>query len=183
MKSITQIGMDVHKNSFTVCCFDLESEQVKYTVTLEPDYKQVLKYIENIRKHYPEETEFECGYEAGCLGYSLYHQLTEHGVKCTILAPTTMSEHDNKRFKTDKRDAANIAKCLAYHTYSKVFVPTNEDNAIKEFIVWFVIHIPQLLFLAIFVAVIWISVKKYREMKKAKPVVDAEKKTEGKDGE
>lgn len=55
-------------------------------------------------------------------------------------------------------------------------------NAIKEFIVWFVIHIPQLLFLAIFVAVIWISVKKYREMKKAKPVVDAEKKTEGKDG-
>ena len=94
----------------------------------------MLKYIENIRKHYPAETEFECGYEAGCLGYSLYHQLTEHGVKCTILAPTTMSEYDNKRFKTDKRDAANIAKCLAYHTYSKVFVPTNEDNAIKEYI-------------------------------------------------
>ena len=134
MKSITQIGMDVHKNSFTVCCFDIESEQVKYTVTLEPDYKQVLKYIENIRKHYPAETEFECGYEAGCLGYSLYHQLTEHGVKCTRLAPTTMSEYDNKRFKTDKRDAANIAKCLAYHTYSKVYVPTNEDNAIKEYI-------------------------------------------------
>ena len=85
-----------------------------------------------ISKALSDETEFECGYEVSCLGYSLYHQLTEHGVKCTILAPTTMSEYDNKRFKTDKRDAANIAKCLAYHTYSKVFVPTNEDKCDKR---------------------------------------------------
>ena len=31
-----------------------------------------------------------CGYEAGCLGYTLYHQLTEHNITCVILAPTTM---------------------------------------------------------------------------------------------
>lgn len=24
---------------------------------------------------------FICGYEAGCLGFTLYHQLTEHNVK------------------------------------------------------------------------------------------------------
>lgn len=36
--------------------------------------------------------------------------------------------------KTDKRDAANIARCLAFHTYSEVYVPDNEDNAIKEYI-------------------------------------------------
>ncbi len=28
----------------------------------------------------------ECGYEAGCLGYTLYHQLTGAGIKCVILA-------------------------------------------------------------------------------------------------
>ena len=134
MTSIVQIGMDVHKNNFTVCCFDIESEQVKYTVTLEPDYRQIIKYIQNVRKRYPEGTEFECGYEAGCLGYSLYNDLTSHGVKCTILAPTTMSEHDNKIIKTDKRDAANIAKCLAYHTYKKVYILDDEDNSVKEYI-------------------------------------------------
>ena len=134
MTSIVQIGMDVHKNNFTVCCFDIESEQVKYTVTLEPDYRQIIKYIQNVRKRYPEGTEFECGYEAGCLGYSLYNDLTSHGIKCTILAPTTMSEHDNKIIKTDKRDAANIAKCLAYHTYKKVYVLDDEDNSVKEYI-------------------------------------------------
>ena len=39
-----------------------------------------------------------------------------------------------KGIKNDKRDASNIAKCLAYNTYSSVYVPTDEDNAIKEYI-------------------------------------------------
>ena len=57
-------------------------------------------------------------------------------------------------------------------------------TAIKEFIIWFVIHIPQLLFLAIFVAVIWICVKKYKEKNEPNTVVKkaTEEKTEGKDG-
>ncbi len=40
----------------------------------------------------------------------------------------------DKEIKTDKRDARKIAKCLAYDTYSPVYVPTDQDNAIKEFI-------------------------------------------------
>jgi len=39
-----------------------------------------------------------------------------------------------KEIKTDKRDARKIAKCLAYGTYSRVHVPTDQDNAIKEYI-------------------------------------------------
>ena len=39
-----------------------------------------------------------------------------------------------KRIKTDKRDAALIARCLAHNDYSKVHVPTEEDEQIKEFI-------------------------------------------------
>ena len=36
--------------------------------------------------------------------------------------------------KTDKRDAVLIAKCLAYHTYRPVHIPTEQDEQIKEFI-------------------------------------------------
>ena len=89
MTSIVQIGMDVHKNSFTVCCYDIESEKTKHLTVLEPDYKQVIKYIASVRRYYSDGTEFVCGYEAGCLGYSLYNELTAHHVKCVILAPTT----------------------------------------------------------------------------------------------
>ena len=55
---------------------------------------------------FSNDANFICGYEAGCLGYTLYHQLTEHQVNCVILAPTTMLEQrSKKRIKTDKRDA------------------------------------------------------------------------------
>jgi len=134
MNSIVYIGMDVHKESFTVCCYTFDADKIQYQQKMEPDYKLVLKYIEQIRKHFPKDAEYVCGYEAGCIGYTLYHQLTDHGVKCIILAPTTMAITNTNRVKTDRKDTGNIARCLAFHTYSEVHVPTDEDNAVKEYI-------------------------------------------------
>ncbi len=55
-----------------------------------------------------DEYDIQCGYEAGCLGYSLYNQLTAVGIKCVILAPTTMLTPQGVRIKTDMRDAYMI---------------------------------------------------------------------------
>ncbi len=88
-----------------------------------------------MRFHYGDETLFICGYEAGCLGFTLYHQLMEHNVKCIILAPTTMPKSSGKKkIKTDKRDAGTIARCLAHHDYSPVHIPNEKDEQVKEFI-------------------------------------------------
>jgi transposase len=126
--------MDVHKENYTVCSYSYDEDKVQYQQNIAPDYKMVLKYLESLRKRYSDEVEFVCGYEAGSLGYTLYHQLTDHGVKCIILAPTTMAITNKNRVKTDKRDAGNIARCLAFRTYSEVHVPTAEDEAVKDFI-------------------------------------------------
>ena len=134
MTSILYVGMDVHKESYTLCCYSFEEDELQYKQTIVPDYKMILKYLEQIRKRHTDEIKFICGYEAGCLGYTLYQQLTNHGVKCIILAPTTMGITNTNRIKTDKRDAGNIARCLAFRTYSEVFVPTTEDNEVKEYI-------------------------------------------------
>ncbi|MCD8239261.1 MAG: hypothetical protein LUC92_08000 [Clostridiales bacterium] len=75
---IVYIGMDVHKESFTICSYTFEADKIQYLQKIQPDYKLVLKYIERLRKIYPEDTEYVCGYEAGCLGYALYNQLTAH---------------------------------------------------------------------------------------------------------
>ena len=132
--SIVYIGLDVHKESYTVCCYTLETDKVQYQQKLPADYKMVLKYVEQIRKNYPSNSEYVYGYEAGCVGYTLYQQLTNQGKKCIILAPTTMAITNTNRVKTDKRDAANVARCLAFRTYSEVYVPTEEDNEVKEYI-------------------------------------------------
>lgn len=134
MPSILYIGMDVHKESYTVCCYSFDRDEVEYTQKLAPDYKMVLKYLERIRKQKGEEVEIVCGYEAGCLGYTLYHQLESCGVKCKILAPSTMATTDTRHIKNDKRDAANIARCMAYHTYHEVHVPTPEDEAVRDYL-------------------------------------------------
>ena len=134
MNSILYVGMDVYKENYTLCCYSFDRDKVEYRQTVPSDYRLILKYLEQVHGKYLEEVEFICGYEAGCLGYSLYHQLTDHGVKCIILAPTTMGITNTNRVKTDRKDAANIARCLAFHTYSAVYVPNGEDNAVKEYL-------------------------------------------------
>ncbi len=134
MNSVVYVGMDVHKESYTMCCYTFDADIIQYQQKIASDYRLVLKYLEQIKKYFPEDAEYVCGYEAGCLGYTLYHQLTDHGAKCIILAPTTMAVTNTNRVKTDRKDAGNIARCLAFHTYSEVHVPTDEDNSVKEYI-------------------------------------------------
>lgn len=129
------VGMDVHKESFSFCAYTIEAEKGSHFQRTKADYKDVLKYLDFLRTVYGNDTNFICGYEAGCLGYTLYHQLTAHHVNCVILAPTTMLEQRGKRrIKTDKRDAELIAKCLAQHNYSPVHIPSATDEETKEFL-------------------------------------------------
>lgn len=129
------VGMDVHKESFSLCAFTVEADKGMHYQKTEADYKKVLKYLEFLRTVYGDDAEFICGYEAGCLGYTLYHQLESSHVHCVILAPTTMLEQrSKKRIKTDKRDAEIIARCLAQHNYSPVYIPTEKDDETKEYL-------------------------------------------------
>ena len=132
--------MDVHTTNYTLCVAEPilgAEESILAQIQIEPDYRLVIQFINCLKERLGvtnKECDILCGYEAGCLGYSLYHQLTNAGVKCVILAPTTMMSEKGKRIKTDKRDARLIAKCLCYGGYHAVYVPTADDNAIKEYI-------------------------------------------------
>ena len=133
--STIYVGMDVHKENFTLCAYTIETDKCSHHQKTEADYKRVLKYLEYLRTIYGDDAKFVCGYEAGCLGYTLFHQLTNHNVDCKILAPTTMLEQrSRKRIKTDKRDSEIIARCLAQHNYSPVHIPSQQDEEIKEYI-------------------------------------------------
>lgn len=132
--------MDVHSTNFTLCAVEPilgQEENILARLTVDPDYKNVIDFINKLKKSLKvsdKECEIQCGYEAGCLGYSLYEQLTHAGLKCVIMAPTTMLTPQGVWVKTDKRDALRIAKCLCYGGYHAVYVPTKEDNAVKEYL-------------------------------------------------
>ena len=139
MKRIIRIGMDVHSTNYTLCAMEPiigEDDRIFATIDVTPDYKNILMFIESLKMKLGVDNQYDiqCGYEAGCLGYSLYNQLTAANVKCVILAPTTMLTPQGIRIKTDARDARMIAQCLSYGGYHAVYVPTEDDDSIKEYI-------------------------------------------------
>ena len=137
MKSIVYVGIDVHKDSYTLVCLEPgfgEEDQIYGMTKIQPDYHQVIQYLENMQKRLGPDVEFVCAYEAGCIGYSLYHQLTGKGVKCFILAPTSLIKQRSSKIKTDKRDAVIIAQSLAYGTGKHVHVPSAEDEMVQQYI-------------------------------------------------
>ena len=138
MQSIVYVGMDVHVENYTFACYEEGKGIYAQNQVKDADWKSVVKYLEKVQKNRPgEEIHFVCGYEAGCLGYSLYHDLLKAEAKvsldCVIMAPTTMAVQ-GKKTKTDRRDACMIAKNLAHGTYSRVYVLDDEDNGVKDFI-------------------------------------------------
>ena len=40
------VGMDVHKESFTLCAYTIDAEKGSHFQRTEADYKNVLKYLE-----------------------------------------------------------------------------------------------------------------------------------------
>ena len=45
MNSIVYVGMDVHKESYTLCCYSYDADKVEYKQTIPADYRLVLKCL------------------------------------------------------------------------------------------------------------------------------------------
>lgn len=145
MKRIIRIGMDVHSTNYTLCAMEPilgGEDRIFANIQVTPDYKNIILFIEDLKLKLGLDEEYDilCGYEAGCLGYSLYNQLTGAGIKCEILAPTTMLTLQGVRIKTDARDALMIRengfRCQEFNVSADYFYfetdkPLVEDNTIS----------------------------------------------------
>jgi transposase len=49
-------------------------------------------------------------YEAGPCGYGIQRQLSAAGYDCVVVAPSLIPRKPGDRIKTDRRDAANLAR-------------------------------------------------------------------------
>ncbi|MGM9958784.1 MAG: IS110 family transposase [Erysipelotrichaceae bacterium] len=126
------MGLDVHTTNYTICIMEpklFNENIVHYQSTISPNIKSLLKVVSNFKDKMKDDSLDIT------LGYSLYKDIVNAGYKFVILAPTTMSvEKGGKKLKNDMRDARQIAKCMCDGSYRAVYIPTEEDDAIKEFI-------------------------------------------------
>jgi transposase len=62
----------------------------------------------------------------------LYRTLTRKGVTCLVVAPSLIPKKPGERVKTDRRDAVQLARLLRAGDLKSVYVPTVDDEAVRD---------------------------------------------------
>ena len=132
MTNVIHIGIDVHKDSYSLCSYSFATKQSFGQTKIASKDSLVIKYVQRLQKEQPN-SEVLCGYEAGPTGFGLYRELEKTGIACVLMAPTSLPKAPGNRVKTDRLDAQELAHHLAWGTYSAVHIPTSEDEAVKDY--------------------------------------------------
>jgi transposase len=133
------IGLDVHKDSIYLAVLD--DRKIRSTSQSDADLvgsmevpansPQLVKAI----KQYQGKGKVFTAYEAGCLGFDVYHFLAKQGIDCQIIPANTVFRPGNeKKIKTDRRDAILIARMLKRGEAAGIYIPSREDEAVRDFI-------------------------------------------------
>ena len=64
MIGILYIGMSVHTTKNTLCTCTMEMQKAFGRMQVEPDYKNILKYIEKMEEAWGDDIEIVCGSRA-----------------------------------------------------------------------------------------------------------------------
>jgi transposase len=94
-----------------------------------PDY--IRKLVERLAKG---GRPLSFCYEAGPCGYGLYRHLVALGHECTVVAPSLIPMKAGDRVKTDRRDAAMLAKLHRAGELTAVWVPDDAHEAMRDLI-------------------------------------------------
>jgi transposase len=130
-KRVLYIGLDVHKQSVHVAIAPGESTEVR-------DYGKIGGELEDIkrliRRLSEAGVELRFCYEAGPLGYGLCRFLRKLNHICEVVVPSLIPKKASNRIKTDKRDAAQLARLFRSGELTYVRVPEPEDEAIRDLV-------------------------------------------------
>jgi transposase len=123
------IGMDVHKSSVQMAVFEETGDEPVYERRLDNDTGLLVKEVLRFSK----QGETEVAYEAGCLGYVIERAMKKAGISCYVLpANKVAKKRDNRRLKTDKRDARLIGRELRSRNIRPISVPDEADEAARD---------------------------------------------------
>jgi transposase len=129
---ITHVGLDVHKDGIAVAVAEggLRSEVREYGRIANPP-----AVVERLaRKFSRDGVRLRFCYEAGPCGYGIQRQLSALGHECVIVAPSLIPKRAGDRVKTDRRDAAGLARLHRAGELTAVRVPDAKHEAMRDLV-------------------------------------------------
>ena len=129
---ITYVGLDVHKDGIVVAVAEGgERGEVR-------EYGRIANTPAALRrlacKLGQQGVELRFCYEAGPCGYGIQRQLSALGHECIVAAPSLIPKRPGDRVKTDRRDAASLAKLHRAGELTAVWVPDPGHEAMRDLV-------------------------------------------------
>lgn len=124
------VGLDVHKDSISVAYATGDrSETPLFVGPIGTRKRDIDKLVRRLRS---KTASLVFAYEAGPCSYGLYRHLTAMEFDCRVVAPSLMPKRPGDRVKNDRRDSMEIARLLRSGDLTPVYVPSVEDEAIRD---------------------------------------------------
>jgi transposase len=123
----TSVGLDVHARPVVAEAVDFETGQV-FSERLVPSLDVVVGWAGRL------PGPVAVAYEAGPTGFGLARALTAAGIRCVVVAPSKLERPPGDRVKTDRRDAARLARLLHIGELPGVRVPTPAEESARDLV-------------------------------------------------
>lgn len=128
MEKLRFVGLDVHKDSISVAVADEDGRAPEVLATVPNEVGAVLKQLKKLGP----ASSLRCCYEAGPTGLGLHRALTKAKVSCIVVAPSLVPQKTGDRVKTDKRDAAKLARFLRSGDLTAIHVHDEQTEAMRD---------------------------------------------------
>jgi transposase len=125
METVRFVGLDVHADSIAIAVAEPGRGEPDGLATIPNDTVMLLKRLRKLGR-------VKCCYEAGPTGFGLHRDLTAAGIDCIVVAPSLVPMKAGDRVKTDRRDAAKLARFLRSGDLTEVHVPDAATEAMRD---------------------------------------------------
>jgi transposase len=129
---ITYVGLDVHKADIVVAVAEGgQRGEVQEYGRIANTPAAVARLARQLSR---DGVRLRFCYEAGPCGYGIQRQLSGLGHECVVVAPSLIPKRAGDRIKTDRRDAASLARLDRAGELTAVWVPDAGHEAMRDLV-------------------------------------------------